>query len=152
MRDYTRRFSRQCNKLTNLADVDVVSAFISRNTSETLVHKLGQKNLQTTKGLLDIATNHVSVKMWWGDLRPPQAKNQSRQRSQRGLWRGTWQEEKKDRQRHDKMLVAATGQKEGSLGPRRPPITSKNCSKPRAQIIASRFNTPTMIAGCLGNS
>lgn len=66
MRNYTRCFSRQCNKLTNLANVDVVSAFISRNTSETLVHKLGRKNLQTTKGLLDIATNHVSVKMWWG--------------------------------------------------------------------------------------
>jgi hypothetical protein len=27
--------------------------------SETMVHKLGQKSLQTTKELLDIVTNHV---------------------------------------------------------------------------------------------
>jgi hypothetical protein len=59
--DYIWRFSRQCNDLANLADVDIIiiGEFISGTTSETLVHKLGHKSPRTTKELLDIATTHV---------------------------------------------------------------------------------------------
>ena len=59
LRDYIRCFSRQCNKLTHLTDVDVISAFTSGTTSETLVHKLGCKSPRTTKELLDIVMTHT---------------------------------------------------------------------------------------------
>ena len=38
---YIRRFSRQCNELRNVADTDVIGAFLSGTTYESLVHKLG---------------------------------------------------------------------------------------------------------------
>jgi hypothetical protein len=40
--------------------VDIIRAFLSRTTCESLVHKLGCKGPWTTKELLDIATSHVS--------------------------------------------------------------------------------------------
>ena len=40
---YIRRFSRQCNKLPNVADADVIGAFLSGMTYKSLVHKLGRK-------------------------------------------------------------------------------------------------------------
>ena len=43
LRGYIRRFSRQCNKLPDVADADVIGAFLSRTTYESLVHKLGCK-------------------------------------------------------------------------------------------------------------
>ena len=57
---YIRRFSRQCNELPDVTDTDVIGAFLSRITCESLVHKLGHKDPRTTKELLDIATNHAS--------------------------------------------------------------------------------------------
>lgn len=59
MREYIRHFSRQCNELPDVADGDVVTAFLSETTCETLVHKLGRKRPKTTKELLDITTNHA---------------------------------------------------------------------------------------------
>ena len=56
---YIRRFSRQCNELPNVAEADVIGAFLSGTTYECLVHKLGCKGPQTTKELLDIATSHA---------------------------------------------------------------------------------------------
>jgi len=41
LRRYNRRFSRQCNELPNIADADVIGAFLSETTYESLVHKLG---------------------------------------------------------------------------------------------------------------
>ena len=60
LRGYIRRFSWQCNELPNVADADVIGAFLSGTTCESLVHKLGHKGLRTTKELLDIATSHAS--------------------------------------------------------------------------------------------
>ena len=57
---YIRRFSRQCNELTDVADADVIGAFLSGITYESLVHKLGRKGPRTTKELLDITTSHAS--------------------------------------------------------------------------------------------
>ena len=54
------RFSRQCDELPNVADADVIGAFLSGTTCESLVHKLGRKGPRTTKELLDIATSHAS--------------------------------------------------------------------------------------------
>lgn len=60
LRDYIRRFSRQCNELTNLVDDDIIGTFISRTTDKTLVLQLGRKSLQTAKELFGIATSHMS--------------------------------------------------------------------------------------------
>jgi hypothetical protein len=57
---YIQCFSRQCNELPNIADTDVIGAFLSSTTYESLVHKLGCKGLQTTKELLNIVTSHAS--------------------------------------------------------------------------------------------
>jgi hypothetical protein len=60
LRDYIRRFSKQCNELPNITDANVISVFLSETTYETLVHKLGRKSPRTTKELLDITTSHAS--------------------------------------------------------------------------------------------
>lgn len=60
LHDYIRRFSQKCNELLDVADEDVVTAFLSGTTCESLVHKLGWKKPKTTKDLLDIATNRAS--------------------------------------------------------------------------------------------
>ena len=43
LRGYIRRFSQQCNELPNIVDTDVIGAFLSGTTYESLVHKLGCK-------------------------------------------------------------------------------------------------------------
>ena len=37
LRGYIRRFSRQCNELPNVANADVIGAFLSETTYESLV-------------------------------------------------------------------------------------------------------------------
>ena len=59
LRGYIRCFSRQCNELPNITDADMIGAFLSRTTCESLVHKLGCKGPRTTKELLDIATSYA---------------------------------------------------------------------------------------------
>jgi hypothetical protein len=46
--------------LPDVIDADVIGAFLSRTTCESLVHKLGCKGPRTTKELLDITTSHAS--------------------------------------------------------------------------------------------
>jgi hypothetical protein len=45
--------------LPNVTNIDVIGAFLSRTTYESLVHNLGHKHPWTTKELLDIATSHA---------------------------------------------------------------------------------------------
>ena len=40
--------------------MDVIIAFLSRMTYESLIHKLGCLKPRTTRNLLDVATNHAS--------------------------------------------------------------------------------------------
>ena len=58
--DYIRRFSKWCNSLPDVIDADVISAFLSRTTCESLIHKLCYLKPQTTRDLLNVATNHAS--------------------------------------------------------------------------------------------
>jgi hypothetical protein len=46
--------------LPNVTDADVIRAFLSRTTCESLVYKFGRRRPRTTKELLDIATSHAS--------------------------------------------------------------------------------------------
>ena len=57
--DYICRFSKQCSSLSDVVDADVVSAFLSRTTYKSLIHKLGYVKPRTTLDLLNIATNHT---------------------------------------------------------------------------------------------
>ena len=60
LRDYIRRFSKQCNSLPGVVDADVIGAFLSGTHCKTLVHKLGCQKSHTTHELLEITTNHAS--------------------------------------------------------------------------------------------
>jgi hypothetical protein len=60
--EYIRRFFKECNAVPNVADANVIGAFLSGMTCESLVHKLGRKGPRMTKVLLDIATSHASDK------------------------------------------------------------------------------------------
>ena len=60
--DYIHRFSKLCNSLPNVVDADVINAFLSRTTYESLIHKLGCLKPRTNRDLLDITMNHASDK------------------------------------------------------------------------------------------
>ena len=42
LREYIRRFSKQCNELLDIVDADVIRVFISGTTNEALIHELGR--------------------------------------------------------------------------------------------------------------
>ena len=46
--------------MLDITNADVIGAFLSGMTCESLVHKLGRKGPRTTKELLDIATSHAA--------------------------------------------------------------------------------------------
>jgi len=60
LRDYIHRFSQRCNSLSDVVDVDVISAFLSGMTCEFLIHKIGYLKPYTTRDLLDVAMNQAS--------------------------------------------------------------------------------------------
>jgi len=60
LRDFIRRFSKQCTELPNITDSEVIGAFIAGTTRKELVHELGRKTPTSTSQLLDIATNFAS--------------------------------------------------------------------------------------------
>jgi hypothetical protein len=60
LRDYIWCFSQKCHALPRVADVDVISAFLSDTMCHILVHELGHDKAKTTKELYDIATRHAS--------------------------------------------------------------------------------------------
>ena len=62
LQDYIRRFSKRCNSLPNVIDANVISAFLSGTTCESLIHKRVCLKPGTTRDLLNIATNHASGK------------------------------------------------------------------------------------------
>jgi hypothetical protein len=60
LRDFVKRFSKQCTELPNIIDSDVIGAFIAGTTCKELVHELGCKTPSSIGELLDIATNFAS--------------------------------------------------------------------------------------------
>jgi ethanolamine ammonia-lyase small subunit len=68
LREYIRRFSKQCSELPDIVDADVMAAFLSGTTCRSLVHKLGSVKPMSTKELLDITTNHASGEEAMGDV------------------------------------------------------------------------------------
>ena len=60
LRDFIRRFSRQCTELPSVGDSEVVQAFLSDRTCRDLVRELGRNVPTSAAMLLDIATNFAS--------------------------------------------------------------------------------------------
>ena len=60
LRDFIRRFSKQCTELPSVGDSEIVQAFLSGTTCRDLVRELGRNVPRTAAALLDIATNFAS--------------------------------------------------------------------------------------------
>jgi hypothetical protein len=60
LREFIRRFSKQCTELPNVTDSDVIGAFIADTTCRELVHELGRRSPTKASELLDIATNFAT--------------------------------------------------------------------------------------------
>jgi hypothetical protein len=60
LREYIRRFSKQCTELPNITNSDVIGAFLAGTTCRDLVSKLGRKTPTKASELMDIATKFAS--------------------------------------------------------------------------------------------
>ena len=60
LRDFIRRFSKQCTELPGVGDSEIVQAFLSGTSYRDLVHELDRNIPTTVAALLDIATNFAS--------------------------------------------------------------------------------------------
>ena len=106
LRDYIRRFSKQCNSLPDVIDADVISAFLSGTHCKTLVHKLGCQKPRTMQEVLEIATNHASGEEAVGAVF---------ERDQHGA----------KAKRHDRDRPSSSREDRKNMKNRRPPATGK---------------------------
>ena len=70
LRDFIRRFSKQCTELPSVSDSEIVQAFLSGTSYRDLVCELGRNILTTAAALLDIATSFASGKEAIGAIFP----------------------------------------------------------------------------------
>ena len=70
LRDFIRRFSKQCTELPSVGDSEIVQAFLLGTSCRDLVRELGQNVPTTAVALLDIATNFTSGEEAVGDIFP----------------------------------------------------------------------------------
>ena len=94
------------------ADIDIIGAFLSRTTCESLVHKLRRKGPQTTKDLLDITTSLASgeeaVRAIFDLL-----KGKAKRDEDAGEAASNRPNKKKNKQRCEGSLMATTDRKGG---------------------------------------
>ena len=98
--------------MPNVADVDIIGAFLSRTTYESLVHKLGHRGQQSTKELLDIGTSHASGKEAVGVIFD-RLKGKAKRDEDVGNGTSNRPHKKKNKQRREGSLVAAADRKRG---------------------------------------
>ena len=60
LHNYIRRFSKRCTELPNVADSEIISAFLQGTTCRDLVHELGRSPPTSVNGLFDVTTNFAS--------------------------------------------------------------------------------------------
>ena len=60
LRDYVRRFSKQCTELRSITHVEVINAFLEGTTCRNLVHELARSRPANTNELFDAATNYAA--------------------------------------------------------------------------------------------
>ena len=59
LRDYVRRFSKQCTELPSVTHVEVINAFLEGTTCRNLVHELARSRPANTNELFEAATNYA---------------------------------------------------------------------------------------------
>jgi len=92
--------------LSAVADADIIGAFLSGTTYESLVHKLGCKGPRTTKELLDIMTCYALGEKAVGVIFDC-PKGKAKQDEDIGDGTSNHPNKKKNKQRHRGSLVAA---------------------------------------------
>jgi hypothetical protein len=98
--------------LPNASDADVIGAFLTGTTCESLVHKLGCKSPRTTKELLDIVTNHASSEEAVGAIFN-RAKGKAKHNESVGKGSSNHPQKKKNKRNNGGSLVAAADRKGG---------------------------------------
>jgi hypothetical protein len=111
---YIHRFSRQCNELPDVADTDIIGAFLSRTTYEFFVHKLGHKRLRNTKELLDIATSHASSEE---AVRAIFDRSQGKAKRDEDTDKGASNHSKKKNKQWHRDSLVATAERKGKKAP-----------------------------------
>jgi hypothetical protein len=124
LREYIRRFSKQCTELPNITDSDVIGAFLAGTTCRDLVSKLGRKEPTKASELMDIATKFASGQeaveaIFWKDKQPQgrQKEDDPEVSIQRGTKKKTRKKAQAKRNTVDADLVAAAEHR----NPRKPP-------------------------------
>jgi hypothetical protein len=85
LREFIRRFSKECTELSNVIDSNVIGAFIAGTTYRELVHELGRKSPTKASELLDIATNFDTGEEAVGAIFPMPRENRRRTSPRRTL-------------------------------------------------------------------
>jgi hypothetical protein len=124
LREYIRRFSKQCTELPNITDSDVIRAFLAGTTCWDLVSKLGRKTPTKASELMDIATKFASGQeaveaIFWKDKQPQERQKEDVPEAsvQRDTKKKTWKKAQAKRNTIDADLVAAAKHR----NPRKPP-------------------------------
>ena len=60
LRDYVRRFSKQCTELPSVTHVEVINAFLKDTMCRNLVHELARSCPANTNELFNAATNYAA--------------------------------------------------------------------------------------------
>jgi hypothetical protein len=124
LREYIRRFSKQCTELPNVINSDVIGAFLAGTTCRDLVSKLGRKTPTSASELMDVATKFTSgqeaVEVIFRKDKQPQGepkKDAPEASAQRGTKKKAKNKSQAKRNAADVNLVAAAEHR----NPRKPP-------------------------------
>jgi hypothetical protein len=124
LREYIRRFSKQCTELPNITNSDVIGAVLADTTCRDLVSKLGCKTPTKASEFMDIATKFASgqeaVKAIFRKDKQPQGRqeeNDPEASVQRGMKKKTRKKAQAKRNAVDADLVAVAEHR----NPRKPP-------------------------------
>ena len=135
LRDFIRRFSKQCTEVPNIIVSDVIGAFIASTTCKELVHELGRKTATSTSQLLDIATNFASGEEAVGDIFSDSSAK-GKQKAETTEASGSRDPKKKKKGRKGKQgwsddnLVVAADHKNPMRAPAGPGLFDKMLKKP----------------------
>jgi hypothetical protein len=118
LREYIRRFSKQCTELPNITDSDVIGAFLAGTTCRDLVSKLGCKTPTKASELMDTTTKFASSQEAFEAIFRKEKQPQGRQKEdapeasvQRGTKKKTRKKAQAKRDAVDTDLVAAAEHK-----------------------------------------
>jgi hypothetical protein len=124
LREYIRRFSKQCTELPNITDSDVIGAFLAGTTCLDLVSKLGRKTPTKASELMDIATKFASgqeaVEAIFRKDKQPQGR-QKEDVPEASVQRGTKKKTRKNAQAKRNAIDADLVTAAEHRNPRKPP-------------------------------